>query len=224
MNDEQLLPKLRHERWMGWMEVPGRALLEIPVPGLPRVCVGEDTPRRFNFVQQANLNERPFADFEAVAVANLARRPASWAIKAKSGGVFGFGGKPSRLELIDEFACERILDVAFMKQAHALLASPLIVVAIPVRGILRVASATADAAATGELVEFARSGFIHVLDGMEPITPHALTIQDGAIVGIVQNMRGTTPDLDREDVEPAAGFPWPVQPVPDDGARRDRHA
>lgn len=186
MNTSRILPKLRHERWMGWTEVAGRPLVAMPLPGLPRVALGEDTPKRFAFLPKPefiersaeNWAERPFEEWEAIAVSNLAQRPRRWQVAERSGGVFGFGGKPSRLEYVDEFACEHMLDVAFMNEAHALLRSSLLAVAIPARGILAAADG-ADQAQVEKLIDYARRGFVGAPEGMEPITPHAITVRDG---------------------------------------------
>jgi hypothetical protein len=214
MNEQLLLPKLRHERWMGWTEIPGRELVKLPgLPGLPKVGLGEDTPQRYSYVQHHDLVARTFEQLEALAVANLAKRPGQWKIKTKSGGVLGIGAKPSMIELVDEFACERILDVAFMQKAHALLKSPLIAVAVPVRGILWAAPAGGDVATVGNLIALARRAFVEAPANMEPISPAVLTVSDGKVVGVVQGMTGETPELDREHVEPTRGFPWPVQPI-----------
>lgn len=118
----------------------------------------------------------------------------------------GFGAKPWRLEYIDEFACEQLLNVAFMNEAYALLGSQLLAVAIPVRGIL-VAAKGAEQPQVGNLVSYARRAFVGAPDGMEPITPHALIVRDGQPVGALMSDGATEP----HHIEPARGFPWPVQ-------------
>ena len=214
MNDALLLPKLRHHRWMGWTELPGRPLVELPgIPGVPRVGVGEDTPQRYMFAQDKDVAERSLAALEAIALANLAKRPSAWTVKSKAGGVLGIGAKPTMIEFIDEFACERILDVAFMQQAHALLKAPLIVAAVPVRGILWAVPAPTDVAVAGQFLSLVRAGFVNAPANMEPISPVAFTLSEGRVVGIVQGTSSDTPEIDREHVEPDRGFPWPVQPV-----------
>jgi len=222
MNVKQLLPKLRHERWMGWTQVAGRRLVEMPVFGLPRVALGEDTPERFSFITKTGLlsddwQGHSFGEWEAIAVSNLARRPRRWQVKEHSGGVLGFGAKPSRLEYFDEFACEQVLDAAFMNEAHALLSSPLLVVAIPVRGILAVADGK-DQAQVGKIIDYAHRGFVGAPEGLEPLTPHAITIQDGRPAGIVQGTRSGMPEIDRQHIEPERGFPWPAQDAGASGA------
>lgn len=208
-----ILPKLRHERWMGWTEIEGRRLVPMPLPGLPRVALGEDTPERFFFLPKPGLASaewavRSFEEWEAIAVSNLARRPRRWKIAERSGGVFGVGGKPSRLEYIDEFACEHTIDATFMNEAHALLGSKLLAVAIPVRGIL-VAVDGANPAHAGNLADYARRGFVGAPQGLEPITPHIILFQDGKPRSII--MSNSVPDPHLQHLEPARGFPWPVQ-------------
>lgn len=216
MDRKRLLPKLRHERWMGWTELPGRDLLKMPVKGLPRVGVGEDTRERYTFVQHRDLNESTtFAELEAISLANLAKRPGHWTVKEKSKGLLGIGARPLMLELMDEFSAERVLDVAFMTQAHDQLKSPLLTIAIPVRGIMWVRAAATDVATAGAFLELARKAFENAPEGLEPITPVVLTMQDGKLVGVVAGMsrEGTPMGID-EDITPLRGFPWPVQGDP----------
>lgn len=215
MDRKRLLPRLRHERWMGWTELPSRALLSMPIKGLPRVGVGEDTRERFTFVQYADMAAHVLADFEAIAVANLAKRPGHWTVKEKSKGFLGVGSKPLRLEFADEHSAERILDQHFMRKASELLGSKLLLVAIPIRGIMWVRAASTDATEVGDFLAGARHVFEQVPAGIEPITPVVLTVDDGKLTGAVGGVAGDRVSTD-EEIEPARGFPWPVQGGPEE--------
>lgn len=211
MNDNLLLPKLRHTRWIGWTEVAGRDLFEkTAVNGLPRVGVGEDTPRRYAFVTPKGLAEdgRSFAELEAIAVANLQKRPASWTVKGTRGGFLGFGKKSTRLEFVDEFACERVLDPMFMKEAARLLGTEMIAVATPVRGVLWAEAGIGSLEEIGAFLALAENGFARVPENMEPVSPVVFTITNGALVGVIQG----SPARNAE-VTPARGFPWPQRDV-----------
>jgi hypothetical protein len=211
VQDHRILPKLRHHRWMGWTEVAGRPLLAMPLRGIPHVGVGEDTPERYEFVSQAAVaaGPRDFAAWEAVGAKNLARRSMDWKVKDKTKGFLGIGSKPLSLEMIEEFACERILDVATMRKAHELLQAPLLVVAIPVRGIMWARPAPTDVAEAGKFIGLARLAFEKVPKNIEPITPVVFSVMDGKLVGVVSGMaEGGRPSDD--EIEPERGFPWPV--------------
>lgn len=206
MDRKRLLPKLRNERWMGWTELPSRELLKVPLKGLPRVGIGEDTRERFTFVQHTDLGTPDtLAELEAIAVRNLANRPEHWNVKEKSKGLLGFRAKPRLIELTAEHAVERVLDVAFMRKAHEMLDASLVVIGIPVRGILWARAAPADVADGGEFLACVRKAFADAPKGLEPLTPIVLSVQDGKLIGAATGMKHD------EEIQPRLGFPWPTQ-------------
>ncbi len=209
LNRKKLLPKLRHERWIGWTELPSRPLLPLSIKGLPHVAAGMDTRERFQFVQHSDLDESTtLADLEAIAVANLGRRSEFWTVKEKSKGFLGIGAKPTFLELIAEHAAARILDTAFLEMAHEQLNAPLLAVAIPFRGVLWARSAAGSAQDIAAFAEGARRAFTEVPRGVEPISPHVFTLLNGKVTGVILR------DGDKAgDLEPTGGFPWPLRPV-----------
>lgn len=225
LDEKRLLPRLRHERWMGWTELPGRDLLTLPIKGLPRVGVGEDTRERFLFVQHTDLEgRRTLAELEAIAVANLARRPEFWNVKETSKRLFGLGTRPSLLEVVSEHAAERILDRAFMAKAHEQLDAPLLAVAMPVRGILWARAAAEGAEASGAFFDQVRRAFENAPRGIEPISPVVFTVKAGAILGVVAGRGADGSALSDADIVPARGFPWPVQGEPVAPDREDAAA
>jgi hypothetical protein len=206
----KLLPKLRHERWLGWAELPSRPLLELPIKGLPRVTAGMDTRERFVFVQSSDLDQATqLAEIEAIALANLVRRPEFWTVKERSKGVLGIGAKPTFLELIAEHAAARILDVAFLVKAHEQLRSPLLAVAVPFRGVLWARAADRSVAETAAFVRTVRDAFANAPRGVEPITPHVFSAMAGKLTGVIAGDGDTTTG----ELEPTGGFPWPVRPA-----------
>lgn len=222
LDKKRLLPRLRHERWMGWTELPGRDLLKLPIKGLPRVGVGEDSRERFLFVQHADLDgATTLAELEAIAVANLGARPEFWNVKQKSKRLFGLGARPTMLELVTEHAAERILDRAFMMKAHEQLNAPLLAVAIPIRGILWARAGTGTVEEIGAFVALARRAFESAPKGFEPISPVVLTMKDGVLLGAISGSAEDGKPLVDEDIVPARGFPWPVQGSPAAPAMED---
>jgi hypothetical protein len=208
MQDHRVLPKLRHHRWKGWSEgdVAGRPLLKMPLKGIPHVGIGEDTAERYEFVSTAMIagGPRSLEEWEAIGVKNLAKRSMEWKVVKTTRGLLGMGKKPVSLQLVEEFACERILDPHTMQRAHELLKAELLMVAIPVRGILWACPA-GDVEETGAFMATTRAAFVGAPRTMEPISPLVFTVSSGALVGVVRG-------LGEEDVDvvPTAGFGLPM--------------
>lgn len=199
---DKLVPRLRHPAWAGWDELPSRALLDLPIAGLPRVACGVDSKQRFQFVQHADLaGDTTLASLEAIAVANLARRHEHWSVREKSRGVLGFGQKPVWLELVAEHANSRLLDVAFLQRAHAELAAPLLAVALPVRGVLWARAAGKDDAG---FVAAVRAAFTDVPKGLEAVCAHVFVVDAGKVTGAIH-------PAGAEELAPRSGWPWPVR-------------
>lgn len=204
MQDHRVLPKLRHHRWKGWAdgEIPSRPLVGLPMKGIPNLGVGEDTAERFQFVLETGA--RSFADWEAIAVRNLAKRSMEWQVTSTTKGFLGMGKKPTALRLIEEFACERILDPNTMHRAHELLHAGLLIVAIPVRGLMMARSAGAPED-TGPFLASAMAMFTNAPLTTEAISPLVFTVNNGAVVGVVRGSGEA--DV---DVVPLAGFKLPM--------------
>ncbi len=148
-------------------------------------------------------------DLEAIAVANLCRRPEFWTVREKSKGFLGMGSKPTLLELIAEHAAARILDATFLQKAHEQLNAPLLAVAVPFRGVIWARGAAASVQDIAAFAEAVRHAFIDVPRGVEPISPHVFTVLDGKITGVIQRES----DDKTGDLEPTSGFPWQLRPV-----------
>lgn len=191
----KLLPRLRHARWKGWSELPSRPLLDLPVPGMPRLTAGEDTPETFRFVE----DDAALDELLPIAIANLSRRNEFWNVKEKSKGVLGFGAKPTLLELVAEQANARILDARFLALAHEQLRSDMLAVAIPFRGVIWARAAGDDRA----FVAHVRQVFVDAPRAVEPVTPLVFSVRDGKLVAAI------TGD-DPAETMPANGFPFPV--------------
>jgi hypothetical protein len=206
MDDSRLLPRLRHTRWIGWTEVAGRDLLERPLAGLPRVGLGEDLPDRFQFATAETLTARGWSELEPIALANLRRRPAAWTVTHTRGGLFGLGKKPARLELIDEHACERLLDEEFLTKAHRLIDQEILAVAAPARGLLFAAPGIARSDEMAAFLALAERTFTKVPAHLEPISPAVFTVQEGRISGVILGHPRR-----QHELAPARGFPWPTR-------------
>src|SRR4051812_34279394 len=105
----EILPMLRAAGWSGWPGVAGRDL-----PGHELRADVVDA-RGAPITDQG---ER-FAALEAVALTNLRKRPAQWLVTERR-GLLDMGGRALRVEHVDEFACERLLDRDFLSRAHQL--------------------------------------------------------------------------------------------------------
>lgn len=201
MDYGDLLPRLRHRDWYGWTDVLGRDLLDPRLPGgVPRVGVGVDTPAKFWW---AEADGRELAALEPIALANLARRPARWEVVDKDGGFLGRGGRPAVLKLVDEYASERLLDRAFLDEAHQLLRAPMVALVTPVRGMLYAASAL-DPERVATLRANATVTFGATT--LEPLSPQVFVVQSGAVTGVAASAL-----LDAVDMPPTNGFPWPTR-------------
>ncbi len=213
LKDHRIVPKLRHHRWRGWTEIANKPLIAMPVASLPRYGVGEDRNDSFEFIGNAQIamGPRTFDEWEAIAVRNVGRRSMEWRVKGKTKGFLGIGARPHVLELIEEFACERILDVQLMQRAHELLRAPILAVSIPVRGIMWARPAPATGCEM-ELLAQSRDAFVQAPNSLEPITPLVFAIQQGRVTGVITG--GADPErFLAEGIEPIRGFPWPASPL-----------
>lgn len=204
---ERLLPMLRHPSWSGWLEAAGRAIVdgsEDLTPALPRVgYVEEEDERRVRFLTtqafvQAGLTR---GDVEKRALENLAKRKAKWRVAEKRGGFLGiFGGKPLLLEHVDELASERLLDGAFVAEAHRRLDSKRLFMATPVRGlIVAAAAADDDDGATRAFILRVEATFTSAPKEVEPLSAAVILVEEGVPKAAVKR---------RREPQPKAGFPF----------------
>jgi hypothetical protein len=204
MDESLLLPKLRHYRWPGWGQVSGRDLFARQVPAVPRLAVGEDTPKQYRYIQPGELAEsgRTFDELEEIALSNLAKRKAVWTVDKKRGGLFGMGSKPAQLVCIEEFSCERLFLPDHMAEAQRLLRSDFLHIGIPVRGFMN-ATPLVDPDELSEFIASIEAMFVGAPENMEAISPAVFVMQEGRVTGVI----GARPDY-----EPKRGFPWPPLP------------
>jgi hypothetical protein len=182
----------------------------MPLKGIPHLGIGEDTAQRYQFVSLATIAEGPrtFEQWEAIGVKNLAKRSMEWKVGDTTKGFLGMGKKPTSLQLIEEFACERILDPQTMQRAHELLHAELLLAAIPVRGIMW-ARAAGGLEETGAFIQLTQAAFVQAPLTMEPISPLVFTVSKGVVVGVVSGTKDGS--FDDVDVVPIAGFRLPME-------------
>jgi hypothetical protein len=109
----------------------------VTLPGIPVVALaylipqpGSQAPQR-GFIRKDRVDQlgKTVRDFESEALHNVAMRPASWS-QTKLGGL------PVAGSTDDYLAAERILDPAFLQEAHRRVADTILLVGIPRRGEL----------------------------------------------------------------------------------------
>jgi hypothetical protein len=189
----EIFPMLRPASWSGWSVAAGRDLpgfeLRLGLCDLRGLPLTVESPR--------------FAELETEALANLRRRPAEWLVTERRGGLSALGGHPLRVEYVDEFACERLLDGTFLSRAHVLLDHAVLAVAAPVRGILMAAPAIAPPRELATFLMLARRIYNRGLavrlsrepGGMEPLSPSVFTVQDGRLSGVLRPLRGPSREI-----------------------------
>lgn len=116
--------------------IGGVALRDIPVVALTYLipAPGSATPQR-GFIRKERVDQlgKTVRDFEAEALHNVAVRPASWSRMER--GDFVIAGCSD-----DYLAAERILDPAFLREAHDMVSDRSLLVGIPARGQLHAVS------------------------------------------------------------------------------------
>jgi hypothetical protein len=167
----EILPIVRAASWSGWTSGAGRDL-----PG------GE---LRAGVVGAGGILHPD--ELAAEALENLRKRPAEWLVTERRGGIVTLGGKPLRVEHVDEMATERLLDSHFLLRAHALIDQAVLAVAAPVRGVLLATAAIAPPRELAAFLTLAKR--IHQRGTMEPLTPSVFTVQDGRLTGVLRPRR-----------------------------------
>ena len=179
-----LLPCLKERKWIGRERTVCRALWERePSAYMPWLATGYDHPHTFEFIDTTRLAEMQTTEraLEREAIANLARRPASW----RPLDVDLPGGK--RLHMLictdDFFAAERIVDGNFMRQAERTLKARALLVGIPRRGLLMAIDGASDQQILSAFGVAVAGQFSRAESAI--ISPMLFAVKDGAIVGIL---------------------------------------
>jgi hypothetical protein len=171
----RLMPSLRDRRNVELDEVVWRALIEGTASDVPVVVCGIDGESTFGMIRREALG-RPPAEAWAEALANLAEEPVEreW-LEAGGLGLVAVTGS--------FYAAEKLLDRAFLRAIHAELRSDLLAAAAPVRGLLLVTTAhdTSGLARFGTIARLR-----HDDAGGRAISPAVLLVEDGVVVGYVQ--------------------------------------
>jgi hypothetical protein len=185
-----VFPLLMREDWKRAPTQVARPIITGPkLPDIPHVAlvhlIPEPPPsapnRAFIRTERVESIGKTVRDFEEEALWNVAQRPGAWSIETPKPNV-----KIARFEG-EYLAAERILDPAFLAQAHAALGSKQLLVGIPARGQLYATSLDvtlgdpAQALTFKLLIEtlFAKGGELG-------ITPHLFIVIDGKINSIAE--------------------------------------
>lgn len=175
----------------GWQHAPTQIRRPLytgtPLPGIPDVALVYLIPTPDNGMPNLGWVKTGRAvglgatveDFERTAVHNVSRRPASW-------GMFEL--IPGRLLAMcedDYLAAERILDVAFLREAASRLGVPgqTLLVGIPTRGVL-VAAAYTESQHDGILAQTIQRMFDEARN--KPICPVPFLVRDGQLTAALE--------------------------------------
>jgi len=187
-----LLPSLKPSHW----GARDQAVCEPAMPDLtksgadvPLVVYGHDHPNTFALLMKDGAREKDMARLRTEALANLAKVDVEvervdlealtfWAVTGSY------------------FACEKLLDVTFMKTLHQMLGSPLLAACIPEKGRLFVTTAVAGPEKIGPFMAIAQGAFERN-EGNRQISPTVFLVSEGRVVGVAS--RGSSePDPEPE--------------------------
>jgi uncharacterized protein YtpQ (UPF0354 family) len=183
METETILPALKPHDWKGRESVACRPLLAGEGEArMPLVAFGYDRPHTFEFLPAKDLpggnTPENLAQVEAAAVNNLRKRPGAWHVERVE-----VGGDTLAIAICtDDFlAAERVLDKAFMMEAHRLLEGETLVAGIPRRGALLATKMEQPRELIGRFAGAVSAQF-HRGDS-PPISPLLFAVQGGVVVG-----------------------------------------
>ncbi len=193
MSDTELvLPALKPSDWIGSDKTICQLLIPSQdLPGMPWLAFGYDRPYTFEFIAKSNPEQKTSLSqiklMEQAALRNLRARPASWEAETLT-----LDHRDSLQILVcanDFLAAERIIDAAFMEQAHQQLKAKRLAIGIPYRGILL--ATNADQSDT-KIKQFAALIAAQYHQGQSaPITPLSFILEQGKIIGLIQGMEET---------------------------------
>lgn len=189
MNDN-LLPCLKVRDWEGREHTTCRVLWpDKPSEFMPWLAFGWDHPHTFEFLNADKLKTLGMteAQVESKALDNLRKRTCAW---QSHDAPLGEGKTLKLLVCMDDFfAAERILDVAFMKEAHRKLGAEAMLVGIPRRGVILATPFQTD---TDIVVGFGGVVFGQFDRGESaPVSPMLFVVADGAILGFEESIAAT---------------------------------
>ena len=188
----RLMPSLRHRGDVALDEVVWNALLSEPEAiDLPVVVCGVDGETTFGMIRRDAI-DRTTAEAMQAALDNLAEETVEIeTLELEELSV--------RIVTGSFYAAEKLLDRAFMRQLHAELAAPMLVAAVPARGLLVVAPAREDRELIARFV--ALVGLHFEESGGRAISSSVMLVTDGRVAGFVQT-----------EVRPEQPEPQPKRP------------
>jgi hypothetical protein len=173
----RLMPSLRSDRNVELDEVLWRPLIaELGNTDVPIVVCGIDGESTFGMVRKDAI-ERPRDEAIDEAIVNLAAEEVTTeTVQFGELEVIVVGGS--------FYASEKLLDVEFMSGLHARLASDVLAVAAPSRGMLLVTAVNDNAAQLARFVALARLQYDD--GGGRAISPAVMLVGDGRITGVAR--------------------------------------
>jgi hypothetical protein len=177
-----ILPRLKRSTWKGVERSVCRPLLAHRSPHVPWVALGHAEANDFAFVPTTALRESAgrAVDLEREAIRNVRVRETEWEESSLSLGLF------KKLVMLscqgDPVSSEKVLDLGFLRLAHARLRTDALFAGVPYRGMLTVVDANGGServATFGRLVvrEYAEAG-------KDYVSPALFRIRDGLVVGV----------------------------------------
>lgn len=161
---------------------------------VPILVYGYDRPNTFAIMTKGGAEEARRGELRAEALANLVKVDVAVELVRLEGG-FTFWVAQGY------YACEKVLDVAFMKALHERIGSPLLAVAMPVKGQLLVTDAVSNANVIGGFMAIATGQYDKNEAGRQ-LTPTVFLVSDGVITGFAK----ATSEAPKKSAEQKKGF------------------
>lgn len=180
-----ILPRLKRSTWKGVDRSVCRPLLSHRSEHIPWVALGYEERPDFEFLPTSVLREggSRAQDLEREAIRNVRVRELEWEASTISLGIL------KKLTMLscqgDTLASEKILDVGFLRQAHAQLRADELLAGVPYRGMLTVADANGGAERLGTFGRLVVREYAEA--GKDYVSPALFKIAGGAIAGVVDS-------------------------------------
>lgn len=184
----RLMPSLRHRGDVALDEVVWHALLSEPEAiDLPVVVCGVDGETTFGMIRRDAI-DRPAEDAMEAALANLSEET----VEIEN---LQLEGLSVRVITGSFYAAEKLLDREFMRGMHDELRAPMLVAAVPARGLLVVAPASSERDLLARFIALVALHFEE--SGGRAISSSVMLVTEGRVAGFVQ-----TEERPAESAEP----------------------
>ena len=180
----RLMPSLRHRGDVALDEVVWHALLSEPEAiDLPVVVCGVDGETTFGMIRRDAI-DRPAEDAMEAALANLSEET----VEIEN---LQLEGLSVRVITGSFYAAEKLLDREFMRGMHAELDAPMLVAAVPARGLLVVAAAHTERDLLARFIALVALHFEE--SGGRAISSSVMLVTEGRVDGFVQTEEPAEP-------------------------------